>query len=580
MPRNVSILSGRPPRFLPGSGFGTRIQQLAPQGLHYDKTTEMKAFDYIVVGSGSAGSIVAARLSEDQDVSVLLLEAGRRDSHPFMAMPIAFPKVATSRFFTWPFETEPEPGLNNRTLPILRGKTLGGCSSINAMINVRGNRRDYDLWRQQGLEGWGYRDVLPYFRKLETSWRGASAYHGADGPIGNVPVDMPEAWFSHLEQAAINAGLPVCADQNGAGQDGISRMEITTNSGRRASSARAYLHPAMKARTNLTVLTRAHATRVLLDGKRATGVEFIRGGKRQRVRANREVVLCGGTYNSPQLLMLSGIGPADHLRSVGVNVVHDLKGVGENLLEHPNLLNIYETRGKLGFTQHLRLDRAARAIARWAFLGDGPFTTAGTTANIFLRTRPDLERPDIQIITMAVHQHADLWFPVLTKPPVYAFTARVGVLHTLSRGWVRLRSADPLDRPRILFNMFAHAADMEAMVQALKISRDLFSQSPLRELIARELLPGENFRSDAEIAEAVRQQAEHRHHAVGTCRMGTDDGAVVDARLHVIGIENLRVADASVMPEDPSGNTNVPTMMIAEKASDLVRGRTLAPEDV
>ena len=540
----------------------------------------MNSFDYIVVGSGSAGSIVAARLSEDRNVSVLLLEAGRRDSHPLMAMPIAFPKVATNRSFIWPFESEPEPGLNNRTLPILRGKTLGGCSSINAMINVRGSRRDYDLWRQQGLEGWGYRDVLPYFKKLEASWRGPGQYHGANGPVGNAPIELPEAYFPYLQQAAINAGLSLCPDQNADGQDGISRMEITTNSGRRASSARAYLHPAMKARTNLTVLTRAHATRILLDGKRATGIEFIRGGKRQRVHANREVVLCGGTYNSPQLLMLSGIGPADHLRSVGVNVVHDLKGVGENLIEHPNLLNIYEARGKLGFTRHLRLDRAAAAVMRWALFGTGPFTTAGTTANIFLRSRPELERPDIQIITMAVHQHADLWFPALTKSPVYAFTARVGILHPRSRGWVRLRSVDPLEHPRIRFNMLSQQADMDAMVRAFKISRNLFTQSPLCDLIARELLPGENFRTDAEIAQALRQQAEHRHHPVGTCRMGTDYGAVVDAQLRVIGIENLRVADASIMPGDPSGNTNVPTMMIGEKAADLLKGRTLAPEDV
>lgn len=539
----------------------------------------MKPFDYVVVGSGSAGAIIAARLSEDRDTSVLLLEAGRRDSHPFMLMPIAFPKVATSPAYTWPFESEPEPGLNGRQLPILRGKTLGGCSSINAMINMRGSGRDYDLWRQQGLEGWGYRDVLPYFKRLETSWRGANRFHGADGPVHNVPIDFPEAHFPHLQQAAINAGMPVCVDQNGDSQYGISRMEITTNFGRRASSARAYLHPAM-GRSNLTVLTQAHVTRVTLDGNRATGVEFLRNGKREHVHAEREVVLSGGTYNSPQVLMLSGIGPADHLRSVGVDVAHDLPGVGSNLLEHPNLLNIYQARGKLGLTKHLRFDRAALAVLRWLFLREGPFTTAGTTANIFLRTRQDLDRPDIQIITMPVHQRADLWFPIVTKPPVYAFTARIGVLHTLSRGWVRLRSSDPLDRPRIRFNMFTEQADVDAMVQALKISRNLFNQQPQRGLIERELLPGEQFQSDAEIAQAIRQQAEHRHHPVGTCRMGVGDDAVVDAQLRVIGIDNLRVADASIMPGDPSGNTNVPTMMIGEKAADLLRGRSLPPEDI
>jgi choline dehydrogenase len=559
----------------PGNSF---VKVTMSGGLGREGT--LKTFDYVVVGSGSAGSIVAARLSEDPEVSVLLLEAGRRDNHPFMAMPIAFAKVATNRAFLWPFETEPEPGLGNRTLPIWRGKTLGGCSSINAMINVRGSRHDYDNWRVQGLEGWSYREVLPYFKKLEASWRGPSLYHGTEGPVGNVSIGLPDAFFPQLERAAVNAGLPICPDPNGSGQEGISRVELTTNSGRRASTARAYLHPAMKTRPNLTVLTKAQTTRILLDGKRATGVEYLHNGAVVRVRAGREVVVCAGPYNSPQLLMLSGIGPADHLRSVGIEVVHDLKGVGENLQEHPNLLNIYRANGKLGLARHLRLDRATLAVLRWALFGAGPFATAGTTANIFLRTRPELERPDVQIIAMPIHQHAELWFPLLTKAPVYAFTARVGILHALSRGWVRLRSSDPLHLPRIRLNLFAEAADMDAMVTAVRISRDIFSQSPMRDLIAEELLPGKSFQTDGELTQAIRQQAEHRHHAIGTCRMGTDEYAVVDAQLRVIGLENLRVADASVMPTDPSGNTNVPTMMIGEKAADLLRARTLEPAKV
>jgi len=540
----------------------------------------MTSYDYIVVGSGSAGSIVAARLSEDADVTVLLLEAGRSDDHPFMAMPIAFPKVAANRAFVWPYESEPEPGLDGRRLPIWRGKTLGGCSSINAMINVRGNRRDYDLLHEQGLEGWAYRDVLPYFKKLESSWRGAGPYHGADGPIRNVPVDLPEAHFDSLERAALAMGLPVCPDHNGAEQDGISRIELTSNGGRRASSARAYLHPARKARRNLTVLTRAQVTRILVEGHRAVGVEYLRHGRVERVHADREVVLSGGTYNSPQLLMLSGIGPADHLRSVGIDVVHDLKGVGENLQEHPNLLHIGRANRPIGLTHHLRLDRATLAVARWALGGSGPFTTAGTAANIFMRSGPDAGRPDIQLIAMPVHQHAELWFPLLTRPPVFAFTVRVGILHARSRGWVRLRSSDPLALPRIRFNMFTRQPDMANMIAAVKRSRELFAQAPMRELIAEELLPGPGFQSDDELEQAIRAQAEHRHHAVGTCRLGTDELAVVDAQLKVHGIDNLRVADASVLPEDPSGNTNVPTMMIGEKAADMIRGRSLAPGEV
>ena len=533
-----------------------------------------ESFDYVVIGSGSAGAVVAARLSEDPRVSVLLLEAGGAGRHPLLAMPIAFRTMAESRTYSWCYETEPEPGLNGRTLEIPRGRTLGGTSSINAMIAIRGHPRDYDLWAQQGLEGWSYAEVLPYFRRLERSWRGEGPYHGGDGPIRISPMDDPDLLYEPLRQAAMAAGVGVSDDPNGPVQEGISRMEATIGGGVRSSTARGYLGPA-RGRPNLTIRTGALTTRILIERGRAVGVEYARGGAPARVRAEREVVLCAGTYNSPQILMLSGIGPADHLRSVGVEPVLDLPGVGENLAEHPNLLMLFETRDKVGLTRSLRFDRAAWHAARWLLTRQGPFSRNGAASNIFLRTREGLERPDVQLINMSVHNYANLWFPGLTPPPLYAFSVRLGPLHPQSRGWVRLRSANPADKPRIRFNMLTVQEDMDTTIRAIRACRDIYGQSPQRELIEREVFPGAQVSGDAELTELIRQNAGHRSHPVGTCRMGLDPAAVVDAQLRVHGIEGLRVADASIMPELPGGNTNLPSIMIGEKASDLLRGRAL-----
>lgn len=537
-------------------------------------------FDHIVIGAGSSGAVIAARLSEDRDCRVLLLEAGGADRHPFQLMPLGFLRVVASDRYNWKFESEPEPGLNNRRLEIPRGKTLGGSSSINALMYIRGNAMDYDLWRQQGCEGWGYQDVLPYFKKLETSWRGENAYHGATGPIRTEPVDFPDMLFDDLRRATEAAGIPYNEDPNGAVQDGFARMEQNTVDGRRSSTARAYLHPAM-GRNNLTIETGALSSRIIIENGQAKGVEYVQGGNKKTVWAEGEIILCGGSFNSPQLLMLSGIGPADHLRETGISVVHDMPGVGQNLSEHPNMLSVHGVKEDTGLTRHLRLDRATFGVAQWLMRRGGAFSTNGAATHTFLRTRDDLVRPDVQIVHMTVSNRANLWFPGLTAKPQWCLSARVGgPLNPLSRGWVKLRSADPAAKPRIQYNMFAEREDMETMIRALKKAREIYAQSPLAGLITDEIAPGGDVQSNADLEANIRANATHRSHPCGTCKMGIDDMAVVDPHLRVHGLEGLRVADASIMPEVVVGNTNTPCMMIGEKASDMIRNTGMAVNPV
>ena len=535
-----------------------------------------KPYDYVIVGAGAAGCVLATRLTEDPGVTVLLLEAGGWDRHVYMRMPLAWRQIWRGPRYNWNYLTEPEPHLDGRRLSLPRGKVLGGSTSINGMLYVRGNPRDYDLWRQAGCEGWSYADVLPYFKRSENNWRGEGTYHGGSGPIGVSPTDVSNLGFPLIRETAKAAGIPVSEDF-AADPEGFGIVDLTIKDGKRSSASRSYLYPALS-RPNLTLLTGALTRRVMLEGERATGVEYVHRGEMTEARAEREVLLCGGSYNSPQTLLLSGIGPADAIAAHGIEPRHELPGVGRNLSEHVVFHVQFAMKEPITFLNRMRADRVALSTLQWALFKTGDFATQALTALAFVRSRPEVERPDIQLFFNSVRMDAKVWFPGIRPSQGHMLEGYPSLNYPESRGFVELRSADPADPPKITLNFLSTEGDRATARRCIRLVREIYGTPPLADLILTETSPGSEVQSDAEIDAFTRRAAEVGHHPVGTCAMGVGPMAVVDPELRVRGLSGLRVVDASVMPTVPGGNTYAPTVMIAERAADLVRGRRpLAP---
>jgi choline dehydrogenase len=536
----------------------------------------MKPFDYVIVGAGSAGCVLAARLSEDPRNAVLLLEAGGEDSYWLLHMPLAFPRVFMLPAFNWGYFGEPEPHADNRRIPMPRGKVLGGSSTINGLMYARGDRTDYDGWRQLGLPGWSYAEVLPYFRRAEANFRGESVYHGVSGPM-TVAKHVPDAIiYPRIMETARRRGFQILEDFHGASCEGYSTPDFNVHNGRRASTSVRYLRPAIQ-RPNLTVETRATATRVLIEHGRASGVEYEQGSRLKQVQAAREVILCGGTYNSPQLLLLSGVGPVAEIEAAGVRPVQDLPGVGRNLQDHPSVRIEFIANEGVAFDSKLRFDRMMAAVLQWHLFSTGPAAGLPVSAMGFYKSRPGLPRPDIQTLVSPTAFNAHLWFPLLRKPFGHRIATANVLLRPASRGWVKLRSSDPKAPPRVLLNLLEQPGDLETLRTVVRTTREFFATKPASELIKSEVIPGSSVKTDAEVDAFIRSAVGTAMHPTSTCSMGIGPEAVTDAQLKVHGLEGLRVVDASVMPRIIGGNTNAPTIMLAEKAADMILGRPPLP---
>ena len=538
-----------------------------------------KTYDYVIVGAGSAGCTLANRLTEDAGVRVLVLEAGGWDSDPLIGIPILWGRNAIQRRHDWNYSTEPEATLVGQRIPIYRGKVIGGSSSINAMAYVRGHRGDYERWAAAGLPHWSYAHVLPYFRRQESWEGGADAFRGGDGPLTTCRPNFGDPLADAFLAAGAEAGLPSTPDYNGAQQEGFCRSQSTIRNGRRCSAAVAYLRPAM-ARDNLAIETGAHATAVVIENGRAVGVAYEKGGKTLVARAAREVILSGGSINSPQLLMLSGIGDPDELRRHGIAVKAAAPAVGRNLQDHITADLDYRRTEPGPLHRALRYDRTAVELAKAHFWGTGMFAGVPNNVMAYLKSDPGQKIPDIQMLFRLAPANAG---PYFTSGYADGFGCRPVVLRPESRGKLSLASADPRAAVRIELNFYSAEADRKAMRAGLRLAREIFAQKSLRPFITSELAPGPDVTSDADIDAHVRKTAATVFHPLGTCKMGAenDADAVVDPELRVKGVAGLRVVDASVMPDLVGGNINAPVIMIAEKAADLIRGKTpLAPVNV
>ncbi len=526
-----------------------------------------ETYDFIVTGAGSAGCAVAGRLAESGQYRVLLLEAGPRDRNPWIHIPLGYSRTYVDPKVNWKFETEPQPQMYDRRLYLPRGKTLGGSSSINGMLYIRGNHRDYDEWRQRGCIGWDWESVLPYFKKAENQARGADAFHGVGGPLHVSDQAVKGELSSAVLKACVQAGIPLNPDFNGATQEGCGYYQTTTINRRRWSAAKAYLK---RPPPNLTIATNAHATRVVIENGRATGVEYHTPAGRQFSRARAEVVVSGGAFGSPQLLMLSGLGPAQHLQDMGIDVIRDMPAVGSNLHDHFNTTVSWRCSKKITLNElQNSFVRKAWAGLRYGLFRSGPMAGNGVTAGLFTRSDPRLERPDIQVNLLewstvertrnAVIPHS---FPGFSMTPVH--------LRPDGRGTVRLSSPDPFASPAVLFDYLRTEYDIRAALMGLRLVRTIAAQPALKPYVVDEIFPGIDIESDDALLDYVRRTGVSNQHPTSSCVMGVGPNSVVDPRLRVHGIGGLRVADASVMPVVVGGNTNAPTIMIGEKAASMI----------